>query len=302
MKNAIKVLCFVVAVILIGTAGTYFYFTWDKGEFEYVDGIDKSTVTVTGYIGNETEIVIPKRLRGKKVTSISENAFEESKLVSVEIGGNVNTIGKDAFSKCESLKNVTIKEGVKSIGETAFYQCTSLESIKIPSTVEKLGDAVFYNSAVKDIEFVSDKFFKFEDGVIYNSDKTIIFQALTTADISEFTCPDSVTAIYPYAFAGHEELKSIKLNEGMKKLDTGVFIDCKGLTELKLPSTLVSVGSLSVSGSGIKKIYIPKTTVTFEKTSFYKMEEQLVIVTTKNSAAAKFAEKNGFKTEIVESL
>ena len=302
MKNAIKVLCFVVAVILIGTAGTYFYFTWDKGEFEYIDGIDKGTVSVTGYIGKETEITIPKKLRGKKVTSIAENAFGESKLVSVEIGGNVNTIGKDAFSKCESLKSVTIKEGVKSIGETAFYQCTSLESLKIPSSVEKLGDAVFYNSAVKDIEFASDEHFKFEDGVIYNSDKTVIYQALSTADISEFICPDTVTAIYPYAFAGHKELKSFKLNEGIKKLDTGVFIDCQSLKELRLPSTLVSVGSLPISGSGVKKIYIPKTTETFDKMAFYKMEEQLVIVTTRNSAAAKFAEKNGFKTEIADKI
>jgi len=302
MKNAIKVLCFVIAVIIFATAGTYFYFTWDKGEFEYIDGTDRGTVLITGYIGTEKDVVIPTHLRGKKVTAIDEEAFEESDIVSVKIGKNINYIGKSAFKKCASLESVEIAEGVKSIGEMAFFECSKLNSISIPSTVKKIDTAAFYNTNIKHIDFASDEYFVEKDGVVYDKDMKTIYFALSAADLSEYECPKTVNTIYSYAFAGHDELTSFTINEGVKKLDICVFLDCKGLTELRLPSTVVSVASLCISNSGIKKIYIPKTTETFDKEAFYKMEEQLTIVTTKNSKAAKYAEENNIKTEIVDTL
>ena len=49
MKNAIKVLCFTLAVIIVGTSAFLIYFKWDKSQFEYVDGTEKGTVMITGY-------------------------------------------------------------------------------------------------------------------------------------------------------------------------------------------------------------------------------------------------------------
>ena len=47
MKNAIKVLCFTLAVIIVGTSAFLIYFKWDKSQFEYVDGTEKGTDTRT---------------------------------------------------------------------------------------------------------------------------------------------------------------------------------------------------------------------------------------------------------------
>lgn len=302
MKNAIKVLCFVLAVLIIGTAGTYFYFTWDKGEFEIIDGTDRGTVMITGYVGDKTDVVIPKRLRAKKVVSIDEKAFEESNIVSVEIGGNVKTVGKNAFKNCKSLKSVKINDGVRSLGESAFFGCTALESVSIPKSLEKLNDAVFFDTAIKSLDFSKNEYFIEENGVVYDKQKTTLYFALSTADLSEFTCPDTVTSIGNYAFANHKEIKNFKINDGVKILGTETFYGCTGMTELRLPTSVVAINPLAISNSGIKKIYIPKQTVTIDKTAFYGMEKQLTIVTVKGSTASGYATNNKFNLEIADSL
>ena len=45
----------------------------------------------------------------------------------------LTSIGKDAFSRCTSLKSITIPKNVISIEEGAFTNCESLTSILIPS-------------------------------------------------------------------------------------------------------------------------------------------------------------------------
>lgn len=302
MKNAIKVFCFVLAVIIIGTAGTYFYFTWDKGEFETIEGSEKGTVMIESYIGEETDVVIPKSLRGKKVIGIEKSAFEEAKITSVKIGKNVKSVGQNAFKNCASLKSVELDEGVVSLGEAAFYGCEALESIKIPSTLEKINDAAFIDTQIKDIDFSKNEYFTFENGIIYNKDKTVLVAVMKSADLSDFVLPETVNTINAYAFYNHSELKSIKLNDGIKKLYNATFYGCKGLTELRIPSSVLSIDSLLVNESGIKKIYITNGTKTIDKMAFYEMEDKLTIVTTKGSAAAKFAEENKFKTEIVDKM
>ena len=56
MKNAIKVLCFTLAVIIVGTSAFLIYFKWDKSQFEYIDGTEKGTVMITGYKDESKEL------------------------------------------------------------------------------------------------------------------------------------------------------------------------------------------------------------------------------------------------------
>lgn len=299
MKNAIKVFCFVIAFIVLGTAGTYFFLTFDKGEFEYIDGNEKSTVVITNYIGSEKDVVIPKHLRFKKVTAIDEDAFRETNIESVVIKGNATKIGQNAFNGCKSLKSVKIEEGVMTLGEAAFFDCESLESVTIPKSLQKINDFAFHNTALKDIDFGKNENFICENGVIYSKDKTVLYEALKTADLSSFVCPESVTSIKGGAFWGHSEMKSFKINDGIKKIERATFFGCKGLTEITLPSSVVAIDSIPFVESGIKKVYIPKQTYNIDKAAFLKSEDKITIVTPKGSKAAKFAEENKIKTELV---
>ena len=67
---------------------------------------------------------VPYELETYKVTSISDNAFNNCKsLTSVTIGDNVTTIGENAFSGCSVAETIIIPVNVTSIGDGAFLSC-----------------------------------------------------------------------------------------------------------------------------------------------------------------------------------
>lgn len=85
------------------------------------------------------KVVVPEQIDYDEaafyVTSIASKAFcKDTKLQKVEIGKNVKKIGKQAFSGCKNIKQVSIKTTVLSgIGEKAFQGCTKLKKLTIKS-------------------------------------------------------------------------------------------------------------------------------------------------------------------------
>ncbi len=76
--------------------------------------------TITGYVGNDTELVIPATVDGYRVTAIADSAFEDSSIKSVIISNGVQSIGWFAFNGCMKLTSVTVPSSVVSIGYSAF--------------------------------------------------------------------------------------------------------------------------------------------------------------------------------------
>ena len=100
----------------------------------------ESEITITGYVGDKTEVVIPGEINGKKVTTIGDRAFGEcTSLTGVTIPEGVTGIGNRAFNDCTSLTSVTIPEGVTSIGDDAFSLCVNLTSISLPKSLTSIG-------------------------------------------------------------------------------------------------------------------------------------------------------------------
>ena len=98
--------------------------------------LDDGTIEITGYKGNDAELVIPMEWNGKKVTSI----------------------GNAAFSHCSGLTSISIPEGVTHIGNYAFYYCSGLTSINIPEGVTKIGKSAFYEcDCLTDVYYAGSK-------------------------------------------------------------------------------------------------------------------------------------------------
>ena len=106
----------------------------------YVDHVE-----ITGYTGNLTELIIPSKIEGKSVTSISDYAFYWcDSLIRVIIPDSVTHIGDWAFSGCTSLTSMVLPNNLTHIGDYAFDTCSNIGSLVIPDTVTYIGDYAFY--------------------------------------------------------------------------------------------------------------------------------------------------------------
>jgi hypothetical protein len=107
---------------------------------------DNGTIAVYSYPGNTKNIIIPERINGLPVTSLttypipSEKEWKEyldnvKGIETVIIPNTVLEICPGAFSYFVNLKTITIPQSVKSIGSRAFENCYNLQSIVIHNEI-----------------------------------------------------------------------------------------------------------------------------------------------------------------------
>lgn len=88
----------------------------------------------------------------KETKNISEAAFQQANINTLNIGLNVTNIEKQAFLDAP-IKQININEGIKDIKDEAF-KGTNIENLIIPSTLESIGDkALAYCKNLKTIQF-----------------------------------------------------------------------------------------------------------------------------------------------------
>lgn len=160
---------------------------------------NKNAVVITKYTGSGDAVIIPSRITGRPVTSISNSAFQSCiRLTSVVIPNSVTNVGAWAFQGIAHLTNVTIGSSVTRIGDSAFFNCTSLTGIAIPNSVKSIGELAF-------------------NGCPLNSHITI---------------PGSVTNIGKAAFAGCRNLTNITIPKHVISIGDRAFGSCINLTAI----------------------------------------------------------------------
>ena len=81
---------------------------------------------------------------GSGLTSIPSDAFYASTLESIEIPGNIKSIGNSAFSQNKNLQSIEIDEGVESIEAYAF-DGTNVNSIRLPDSIKTVATGFISN-------------------------------------------------------------------------------------------------------------------------------------------------------------
>ena len=116
-----------------------------QGKFLY-ELADESAV-ITGYTGNEENLVIPSMIDGHKVTEIADSAFSSSQLKRVIVPSGVTKIGWFSFQNCPSLNAVTLPSSITAIGHSAFPAQSKGFSIYCPNDSFALQYAKSYGIA-----------------------------------------------------------------------------------------------------------------------------------------------------------
>lgn len=209
------------------------------------------------------------------VTVICDWAFHECKnLKAVSIADSVISIGFGAFRECESLTQVSISKNVFRIWSTAFAGCKKLEKFEVDENNK------YYSSINGDL-------------YDYSYRQTTLFQYALGKPDTEFTIPDNVEKIDMYAFAGSENLVTVKVPNSVKFIEVNAFEECTNLTEINIPGTVEKIQififngckklNKVVYGNGIKEIdtgtfydcegltefTIPNTVTKIDRKAFY---------------------------------
>lgn len=219
-------------------------FALTEGDFEFQ--LNNNEVTITKYVGDGGEAVIPETIYGCPVTKIEKAAFYMKNVTSIKINAKITEIPYNFAWQAKNLKEVILPEGVTTIASNAFYYCDKLETVHLPSTLETIGGSAF--SACKVLKNI-----KLPNGL-----KAVKDSAFQYSGIEEVTIPASVKQVGSGMFHGCKSLKNVVFEEGCETVSGSMFADCKALENVELANTITTIGSSAFSGcSSLKELVLP---------------------------------------------
>lgn len=92
----------------------------------YLYEISNGRITITKYVGSDTDVTIPASIEGLPVISIGESAFAGTTVKKVTIPQGVTHIDWFAFNSCTALTEIIIPSSVTLIDYGAFDYCPKL--------------------------------------------------------------------------------------------------------------------------------------------------------------------------------
>ena len=160
---------------------------------------------------------------------------DNSTLVSVTFGENINYVGNYSFMNFKSLKKVELNDGLENINDNAFNSCTSLQSIVIPSNVTSIGQSAFFNSGIKTIYCNAENVPNLGDGAfpsgsvifvknINDNWKNFKFNTISAAAIHKESTEPTYYTTFSNQFSDTELTSDAKIELYNVKVDDGKLV------------------------------------------------------------------------------
>ena len=231
--------------------------------------VEEGITRLAGYVLSDlevvTEIVLPSTL-----TAVGVNCFYwNPKLETIELPAGLTTMGRNTFNGCTSLRSIEIPAGVTELPESAFARCTALETVTLHEGLTTVWDRAFEGctrlreiSLPSTVKVIRDEVF---DGCIslthldWPAGVTTISTALHGSGLTEFTVPDTVTAIGYRAFEGCSRLQTVIIPDSVTSLGYSVFADTPSLESVEIPESITELPNGCFERSGLREVALPDT-------------------------------------------
>lgn len=247
---------------------------------------NNGTITITGYTGSDSSVVIPDMTNGlpvtcigvsafyglssvtnvtipNSVTNIDAQAFLDCGLVGITIPDSVISVGTAAFEDCFSLTNLVIGNGVITLGDDAFSNCSGLLNVFIPKGITNiLYDTAFNGcSSLTNITVdTQNPAYSSLGGVLFDKNQTVL---VTYPDGMgpNYAIPPGVRSIGDFAFTFSQILSNLTaLGSSITNIGQYAFYGCSGLTNVSIPEGVTTIGQYAFAAcSGLTNIFIPES-------------------------------------------
>ena len=255
--------------LAVVTAGLLFSVA-AQAQYNYTT--NNSTITITGYTGAGSAVLIPGILTGLPVTSLGGNAFKaNTNLTSVTIPNSVTSIGDDAFDGCTGLTSVSLGTNVTSIGGGAFFNCSKLSNITIPASVTSIGDTAFaYCSSLTNVTIPASVTNIGVQAFVdcYNlTNITVAAQNTNYSSLAGVLFNNSQTTLIQYPEGNKAKIYAIPAT--VTAIGDNAFFFCSSLTNVMIPNTVTSIGADEFYATKLISITIPASVTHIGRTAFY---------------------------------
>lgn len=204
--------------------------------------------------------------------TVGEGAFMNCpSLERVTVAESVTALGAGVFSDCISLTDFRIPAGVATVTRSAFSGCTSLSSIGIHAGVTTVGSGAFYGcTALEYVDYAGTES-SWSGITVYENNEPLLAAQLhcrtggvwtNGADGSGTWELDTYTGILtvsgtgklpdyapgggnlpPWVADNYEDIRFIKVDEGITSIGEFSFYHCSGATGVSLPDSLTAINS-----------------------------------------------------------
>jgi hypothetical protein len=187
--------------------------TFHYGDWEYKKNIGSHDITISKYLGSDTEVTVPAQIKGM----------------------NVYDFNQFVFSASPHVARVIFLEGIQRI-LSGVLALSNIQEVVLPSTLQEIKGAGF-NEVVEQVTVSPDNPLFFDiDGILFsreNENKHLVyFPAGRTG--STYKIPDGTTHINWLAFNASKNLEHVIMPDSVVGLDYSVFKDCPKLVSVRL--------------------------------------------------------------------
>jgi hypothetical protein len=174
-----------------------------------------------------TNVSIPN-----SVTTISNDAFENSGIFAAIIPDSVTNLGYDAFFSCTNLISATIPNTITNLAYGMFGGCVNLRDVTLPQGLVEIGNSAFEGCA-------SLREINLPDGL------TLIWVSAFKgcSNLTSLKIPDSVLGAFDSSFENCSRLTNVTLGSGLPYLTRLMFAGCSSLTNITIPSNIKEIES-----------------------------------------------------------
>lgn len=261
-----------------------YVFTYNSGIYLLNDEIliDNANTTISQYFGNKETVKIPET-----VVRIKKSAFKsKTSLITLECDGNsqLQYIESYAFQGCTNLKTIfsfplivsiesyafqftsinqpiTFGKSLSFVGGWAYSRCLSLPSVTFTSSVElSIDENAFY-------QCTKLSFLLFDCS---NSTSLGLncFNGLSSLERLHIPLKITSVVIGCFQFCG---LKSITFESNFftqGSIPEGMFRNCSSLSDITLPTNIISIGGQAFMNTNISSVVIPDSLETLDRQCF----------------------------------